>query len=187
MKNTLKLIEEYVAEGKQEKADKDFFLDCQKCGDLLSRKCLQAHFTSSAFIINQTHDKVLCIYHNIYKSWGWVGGHADGDDDMLYVARKETMEETSLKDFRALDEKPIAIDALSVFSHYKNGKFVPSHVHLNVTFLFESDENQYIHIQENENSQIAWLTFDELLEKSTEKHMIPVYKKIISKIKKMGF
>ena len=37
----------------------------------------------------------------------------------------------------------------------------------------------------DENSGIKWLTFSELIEKSTEPHMLPVYKKIIERIKKL--
>lgn len=184
MFNTLELLKKYQPYNEQERVDKEYFLDCAKIGNLLLRDCLQAHFTSSAFIVNKDKTKVLCIYHNIYNSWGWVGGHADGDDDMLYVAKKETREETSLTSFNALSTTPIAIDSLCVHSHIKNGKFVPSHIHLNFTFLIQADENQTIHIQEDENSDISWLTFDELIEKSTEPHMIKVYKKIIERIQK---
>ena len=182
MNNTYNLIKNYTPINEQEISDKNYFLDSFKCGDVLSRNCLQAHFTASAFIINETKDKVLCIFHNIYKSWGWVGGHADGDDNMLYVAEKETKEETSLKNFSLLYPEPIAIDSLGVQSHYKNGHFVPSHTHLNVTYLFQASEKDFIHIQEDENSDIAWLTFDELLSKSSEPHMIYVYKKIIKRV-----
>ena len=38
-------------------------------------------------------------------------------------------------------------------------------------------------IYEDENSNVGWLTFDELLQKSTEPHMICVYKKIIERVK----
>ena len=137
------------------------------------------------FIVNKDRNKVLCIYHNLYKSWGWVGGHADGDDDMLYVAKKETHEETSLQKVNVVSEMPISIEILPVNGHIKRGKYIPSHIHLNITYLLEADENDEIHILEDENSNIGWLTFDELITKCEEPHMIPVYKKIIEKINKM--
>ena len=43
------------------------------------------------------------IHHNIYNSWSWTGGHADGDKDLLYVAIKEAKEETGVKNIKALD------------------------------------------------------------------------------------
>ena len=30
-----------------------------------------------------TRTKVLMCYHNIYDSWSWLGGHADGDRERL--------------------------------------------------------------------------------------------------------
>ncbi|MCU5753365.1 NUDIX domain-containing protein [Lactococcus lactis] len=59
-----------------------------------------AHFTASAFVLNESHDKILGIYHKIYQSWGWVGGHADGNADLLAVAVKEVQEETGLQTFK---------------------------------------------------------------------------------------
>lgn len=38
------------------------------------------------------------IYHKIYNSWAWTGGHSDGDNDLLHVAMKEAKEETGIKD-----------------------------------------------------------------------------------------
>ena len=136
-------------------------------------------------MVNKEHTKVLCIYHNIYKSWGWVGGHADGDDDMFYVAQKETKEETSLAKFDVVSEVPISIEILPVKSHVRKGKYVPCHVHFNITYLFEANEDDAIHILEDENSNIGWLRFDELISKSDEPYMIPIYEKIIEKIKQL--
>ena len=125
----------------------------------------------------------MCSYHNIYGSWTWVGGHADGDDDMLYVALKEAKEETSIKNVRPLLEIPISIESIPVLGHVKRGKYVPAHVHLNVTYLLEADEHEQIEVKPDENSGVAWLPFQELINRSTEAYMIPVYKKIVEKIK----
>lgn len=184
MSKTIEMLKKYIPYNEQEAVDKAFFIECEEKNQILTRDNKLCHLCSSGFVINPTHDKVLCIFHNIYKSWGWVGGHADGDDDMLYVAMKEIGEETSLKEFRPLSTQPISIDSLSVQAHYRKGKYVNAHVHLSFAYLFEADENQTIHILEDENSNIGWLTFDELLEKCTEDHMKPLYKKIIERIKK---
>lgn len=185
MSKTIEMLKNYVPYNEQEKEDVSLIIKAEEIfGDILSRENKFCHLTSSAFVINKDHTKVLCIYHNIYKSWGWVGGHADGNDDMLYVAQKETREETSLKNFKPLCETPISIEILPVKSHIKKGNFISAHQHFNVTYLFEANENDIVHILEEENSNIGWLTFDELITKSDEDFMIPVYKKIIEKIHK---
>ena len=186
MSKTIEMLKNYIPYNEQESEDIKLIIKAEEIfGDILTRNNQFCHLTASSFIINKDHTKVLCIYHNIYKSWSWVGGHADGDDDMLYVAQKETKEETSLQDFKSVINSPISVEILPVKSHVKKGKYIPAHQHLNITYLFETDENNYIHILEDENSNIAWLTFDELLSKSDEPHMLVVYEKIIEKIKNL--
>jgi 8-oxo-dGTP pyrophosphatase MutT (NUDIX family) len=104
---------------------------------------------------------------------------------MLYVAKKETEEETSLKNFKVIDEMPISVEILPVKSHVRKEKYVPCHTHFNITYLLEADEREMVHILEDENSGIGWLTFDELIEKSDEPYMVPVYRKIIERIRKL--
>lgn len=186
MSKTIEMLKAYVPYNEQEKEDIDLIVKAEELfGDILTRENKFCHLTASAFIVNKSRTKVLCIYHNIYRSWSWVGGHADGDDDLLYVAQKETREETSLKNFKAVSKMPISVEVLPVKSHVRKGKYVPSHQHMNVTFLLEADESDEIHILEDENSNIGWLTFDELLSRCEEPYMIPVYEKIIEKIKKL--
>ena len=187
MSNTIEIIKKFDPYNKQEEKDKQFFIDCESVEQILTRENERCHLTCSAFIINKSRDKVLCIYHNIYQSWCWVGGHVDGDDDPLYVIKKEISEETSLGNVTLLCEEPVSIESLPVAAHVKRGKFVSAHTHLNVTYLFESDESETVTIKEDENSNIGWLTFDELITKSTEPHMKPAYKKIIEKIERFKF
>ena len=183
MSKTIEMIKNYIPNNQQEEKDKQFFIDCENKDQILTRENQLCHLSSSAIILNKTHDKVLCIYHNIYNSWAWVGGHADGDDDMEYVALKEAREETSLQNIKPLLGTPVSIESLPVLGHVKRGQFVSAHIHLNVTYLLEADENEPIHIKEDENSGIAWLTFDQLIEKSTEPFMKTVYKKIFDRVK----
>ena len=180
----LQQIKSFVSQSPEEEKEKQLLLTyLSSFDDVLTRNNAICHLTSSAFVINKTHDKVLCIYHNIYNSWGWVGGHADGDDDLIYVAEKEAKEETSIQNIKLLNKQIISLDIMPVLRHYRKGVYVPSHMHLSAAYLFEADEEQFIQIQKDENSNVAWLTFDELLQKCTESHMIGIYQKIIGKIR----
>ena len=73
--------------------------------DILTRKNDIGHFTASCWIVNKEKTKVLMVYHNIYDSWSWTGGHADGDEDLLRVSLKEAKEETGLKNVESLSNK----------------------------------------------------------------------------------
>ncbi len=186
MSKSLEFINNYSPKCEQEKKDIEFMNEAENLfGDILTRDNKFCHLCSSAFVVNSERTKVLCVFHNIYKSWSWIGGHVDGDDDLLYVAEKELKEETSLKDFRFVSDVPITIDSLPVISHVRKGKFVPAHLHFNVTFLAEADENSVVKIQEDENSGVEWVDFDKFLNACTEPHMLPVYKKCIDRCKTM--
>ena len=67
------LIENFKPINKQETRDKEVILEYLSYFDnLLTRENNFAHFTSSAFIVNQDYTKVLMAYHNIYKSYAWI-------------------------------------------------------------------------------------------------------------------
>lgn len=180
----INLIKEYNPYNDQEKKDKELMLQCiDTFHDVLNRDNEIVHVTSSAFVVNKTKDKVLVVYHNIYKSWSWTGGHADGEEDLLAVAIKELKEETGVENTQCITSQIFSLDILPVVGHIKRGKYVSAHLHLSVAFLAEADENEVLTIKEDENSGVKWIPIDEMITYSNELHMQKVYEKIISKIK----
>lgn len=128
---------------------------------------------------------MLIIYHKIYNSWGWTGGHSDGDSDLLYVAMKEAKEETGIKHVKPILNDIYSLEIINVDGHEKRGKYVGSHAHLNVTYLLEADEKEEIHIKEDENSGVKWVKIEDILKETSEKWVKErVYTKIIEKMKK---
>ena len=151
--------------------------------NILTRDNEQAHLTVSAWILNSDHNKVLMAYHNLYHSWAWLGGHADGNDDLVAVAYKEIKEESGIEKVRLLDDNIFSLEVLCVDGHMKKGKYVSSHLHLNITYLFEADDKQDIRIKEDENSAIGWIAIDDIRNKVTEQwFMDNIYQKLIDKI-----
>lgn len=181
-------IEKFIPYNEQEQVDKKIMLDyIRDFNDTLTRQNEYGHFTSSAFVLNKERTKMLRIYHKIYNSWAWVGGHSDGDSDLLYVAMKEAKEETGIKNVAPISNDIYSLEIINVNGHEKRGKYVGSHVHLNVTYLLETDENEEIHIKEDENSGVKWVPIDEVLNVTSEIWVRDrVYTKIIEKMKKDG-
>lgn len=185
--NIKELIENYNPYNEQEQKDKEMILKYMALfDDVLTRENAIAHFTCSGFVLNKERTKVLMVYHNIYHSWSWVGGHADGDPNFLNVAIREVKEETGVKNVTVLDENIYALDVLPVIGHIKRGKYVSSHLHISVAYLLEVDETETLHIKEDENSNVDWLPLDTFLTLVKEEHMKPLYQKIIEKAKKNG-
>ena len=181
----LKQLKAYAPYNEQETNDKEVMIKLlEKESDIFTRENEVAHFTASSWLVNKEHTKVLMIYHNIYHSWSWTGGHADGDTDLLAVAMREAMEETGVKTITPVSEDIFSIEILTVDGHIKRGKYVPSHLHLNVTYLLEADEAEVLHIKQDENSGVAWFTLEEALEKCSEPWMIEwIYKKLNEKLR----
>jgi len=181
-------IEKYIPYNTQEEKDKETFLRYLDSFDnYLERENEYGHLTSSAFVLNKERTKVIMIFHNIYNSWSWVGGHADGDEDLLHVALKETKEETGLKNVTPITEDIFIIDTLPVIGHPRKGKYVPAHVHLNVAYLLEADEKEPIRIQEDENSDIDWIPLEKMVDLSNEPFMQVVFEKGLEKMREMNY
>ncbi|WP_026678247.1 NUDIX hydrolase [Fictibacillus gelatini] len=181
--NWIEQIKNYSAFNEQEQKDKEIMLKClDQFDDVLTRNNDIVHITSSAFVVNKNRDKVLMVHHNIYNSWSWTGGHADGDGDLLHVAIKEVKEETGVETIRPVTDDIFSLDILPVVGHEKRGKYVAPHLHLSVAYLLEGDENEQLAIKPDENSGVQWIPFEEIDAYSNEPHMKAVYKKIIAKI-----
>lgn len=100
MKEIIETIKAYEPYTEEEAADKKLFMEkLQFQEQLLTRENPDYHFSSSAWVVNPTYDKVLMVYHNIYQSYSWTGGHADGCANLLLVAQKELEEETGIKEY----------------------------------------------------------------------------------------
>ena len=181
-------IEKFTPYNEQEEVEKRIMLSyINNFDDVLTRQNEYGHFTSSAFVLNKERTKILMIYHKIYNSWAWTGGHSDGDNDLLYVAMKEAKEETGIKNVTPISKDIYSLELITVNGHEKRGKYVGSHVHLNVTYLLEADENEEIHIKEDENSGVKWVPINEILNATSEPWVRDrVYSKIIDKMKKDG-
>lgn len=184
IENFLVEIESYKPYNEQEEKDKEIFLRyLTEFNNSFLRDNEFGHFCSAAFVLNESRDKILMIYHNIYDSWGWLGGHADGDADTLGVAIKEVKEESGLSSVKPISKDIFTIDSLPVLGHFKKGKYVPAHVHLTVAYLLEASEQEELKINEEETSGVKWLLIDEFVSLSNEPQMQYVYNKGVERMK----
>ena len=108
-------IQKFMPFNEQEEHDKAILLKWFESGsDILTRENEIAHLTASAWVVSPDKKSVLMAYHNIYHSWAWLGGHADGDADLHHVAQKEVMEESGLTHIKVLLDEPFLIEILCV-------------------------------------------------------------------------
>ena len=177
-------IEAFLPQNEQEEKDKQELLRWLDSGvDIYSRRCNTAHLTASAWVVSPDRQRVLMIYHNIYHSWAWMGGHADGMEDLRAVAEKEVREECGLEALTALGGGIFSLEVLTVDGHEKRGQYVSSHLHLNVTYLFEAAPSAPVFIKPDENSGVAWIPTGEVAAKVTEPWMTErIYRKLMNRV-----
>lgn len=178
-------IAAYEPVNEQDRRDKELILRfIADNDDAFCRENQIAHMTASAWVVNPARDKVLMVYHRIFDSWSWTGGHADGERNLLAVALREVSEETGISRLKSVTEDIFSLEILTVDGHEKRGQYVPSHLHMNVTYLIEADDTQALKICPDENSGVRWFTPDDALKASTEPWFVErIYKKLIEKSK----
>ena len=183
--NLFERIQNYIPVNQQEEHDKEQILQFMRSNeDCFERENLTGHMTVSVWTVNKERTKSLMAHHNLYNYWAWIGGHADGNKNLSEVALKELNEETGVKNARLVSEEIFSLEILGVDGHVKRGKWVPSHLHFNVTYLAEADEEETLIVKEDENSAVKWWALEEIATASTEKWMIEnIYSKLIEKMK----
>ena len=153
----------------QEERDRALILRClDTMPDVFDRSNPIAHITASGWVVNADRSRVLMAYHKIYDSWAWLGGHADGERDLLRVAMREVCEESGLACVQAVSPQFFSIESLTVDGHWKRGQYISSHLHLNLTYLLQADDTLPLRAKEDENSGVRWFTPQQALQATNE-------------------
>jgi 8-oxo-dGTP pyrophosphatase MutT (NUDIX family) len=167
----------------QEVSDRELILGlCRDHSDILTRGNLVCHVTSSGLILNETLDKILMVHHNIYKTWTWTGGHADGETDLEAIALREAMEETGVGGASLFLKEMASLDVIPVFGHVKNGSYVSAHLHLNAAYVLQVSEGEKLTVRADENSGVEWAPLGEVAARSGEPELIRIFGKMLARL-----
>ena len=118
----------------------------------LLRTCAPGHLTGSAWIVSPDRTHTLLTLHRKLGKWLQLGGHADGDPDLLAVALREAREESGLARLRVVSPGIFDIDR-----HWIPGRGAePGHWHHDLRFLVEADPAEPLTVT-GESRELAWV------------------------------
>lgn len=116
------------------------------------RTLSKGHMTASAWLLNHDGSRALLLHHAKLDRWFQLGGHADGDSDLLQVALKEAMEESGLEDIHPLSTEIFDIDIHLIPENSKEA----AHYHYDVRFLLQATGNNEIK-SNHESKALRWI------------------------------
>lgn len=153
MKHTLiELLQNYFPEAPEEQICKKQMLDfAQKYPNCFERLLVNGHFTGSAWLLNQDKSQVLFLHHAKLDKWLQLGGHCDGNPDVLAVAIKEAQEESGINHIVSVMDDIFDIDIHVFPATSKNQE----HYHYDVRFLLKVVGDESI-IQNHESKELRW-------------------------------
>lgn len=151
----------------------EFFPFISAHPDCLWRTCLEGHLTASAWIVDVTRSRTLLTHHRKLDRWLQLGGHVDGEADLLAAALREAREESGLTVLRAVSAEVFDVDRHLIPAC----KTEPEHWHFDVRFLIEADASEPIQLSE-ESNDLAWVPLVDLTRYSTEESLARMARKM---------
>ncbi|MGE5316308.1 MAG: NUDIX hydrolase [Acidobacteriota bacterium] len=141
--------------------------------DCFERTCLTGHITGSALVVNFERTHVLLTHHKKLNRWLQLGGHADGEGDILGVALREAEEESGLKEVRAVSDSIFDLDVHLIPAR----KDEPEHYHYDIRYLCEADSRIPLTISD-ESHDLVWVPINAVLNYTEERSMLRMVSKI---------
>lgn len=175
-KKTYDLIENYQPLYQKELIFKEKMLELiYTCEDCFLRSCRVGHFTASAFLMNKELTHVLLMHHTKLDKWMQLGGHCDGDSDILNVAIKEAQEESGINEIKPLSAEIFDID-IHLIPPNRNDE---SHYHFDVRFLLHAYNDDKIQ-KNHESKELRWIEKDSMNLPSSSDSVTRMFEKIRS-------
>ena len=127
--------------------------------ECFNRSHLPGHITGSAWLIDESAGRVLLTHHRKLDKWLQLGGHCDGDADVLNVALKEAVEESGIADITAVSSDIFDLDVHPIPARGD----VAEHLHYDIRFLCRI-HGDHTYLISDESHELAWLTPDAILD-----------------------
>jgi ADP-ribose pyrophosphatase YjhB (NUDIX family) len=151
----VQLLQTYNSICTQQQIIKQQMLDFLSNANCFERTCLPGHFTASAFLLDKDERGALLMHHRKLNQWLQLGGHCDGNNDLLAVAIKEAQEESGITQIIPLSQEIFDLDIHFIPPHKQD----PQHLHYDVRFLLKVNSSESIQAN-HESLKLAWFNGD---------------------------
>jgi 8-oxo-dGTP pyrophosphatase MutT (NUDIX family) len=129
----------------------------ESTAECFHRSCFPAHFTGSALIVGADGARALLHHHRKLDKWLPFGGHCDGDENVLRVARREAFEESGIEGLILASPRPFDLDIHIIPARAAE----PEHEHFDVRWMLIAPENAQFRASD-ESLELRWFTPDEM-------------------------
>jgi len=170
------LLNEYNPSQEEVPAKQQMMAFINQHPECFERSLEIGHITASAWLLNKDGSKALLMHHAKLDKWFQLGGHCDGDCDVLAVAIKEAQEESGI-----MDIVPVMTDIFDIDIHQipENSR-EKAHDHYDVRFLLQvaSDED---FVQNSESKELRWIANTPDALPTQERSVVRMFEKWIAK------
>jgi len=144
--------------------------------DCFKRTLRVGHITGSAWVVNKAGTHVLLTHHKKLNMWLQLGGHADGNSDILDAALREAVEESGIQTLEAVSNEIFDIDIHLIPAR----KTEPAHLHHDIRFVFQCLEIED-YVVSDESHDLAWVEIESLENYTTETSMLRMKEKWLNR------
>lgn len=142
--------------------------------DCFERSLALGHVTGSAWVVDLEREHVLLTHHVKLDKWLQLGGHADGEANVLEVAVREAREESGLEELRPVCDRIFDVDIHEIPARGSD----PAHYHYDVRFLLEAGRRLPL-CMTGESKALEWVKIAEVRNLTTEESVLRMVAKTI--------
>jgi len=144
--------------------------------DCFERSLAIGHITASCWLVNKNNDRALLTHHATLNRWFQLGGHCDGDSDVLAVAIKEAQEESGITHIVPVSTEIYDIDVHKIPENNREKE----HYHYDIRFLLKVTSDETVLVN-HESKELRWISKDRALLPTSSQSVVRMFDKWVAR------
>ena len=149
----IRMLENYFPTAEEEiRFKREMMLFIKENPDCFERSLEKGHITASVWLLSKDKSQALLMHHTKLGKWFQLGGHCDGNPDVLAVAIKEAQEESGIQGIVSVFKDIFDIDIHLIPENSRE----KAHYHYDVRFLLQVVSDEQL-VQNRESKELRWI------------------------------